>query len=186
MDINKIKTFYSNKKTKWAEQSSCYSSEKKWGEYYGYVLAESYTLAEVEKFEKDKNISLPEDLKIYLTQVSREVFASSYPHTVCLNFGDGDYSHIPLNMNSLDSYYNIDCCVHDIDCVEDKKCCIESCDKLHAYMCDGMIRIGNDGCAFNEYIIVNGIQKGTVWGMDGGDSAHRHYINFTDYIDKAM
>jgi hypothetical protein len=47
------------------------------------------------------------------------------------------------------------------------------------YMPICMICISNDGFAFD----VNGIQKGTIWGMDGCCTAHRHYTNFTNYID---
>jgi hypothetical protein len=183
MDIDKIKTFYTNKKIKWADSLDYYTPQNKWGERYGYELAKPFTLEEVDEFEKKNCINLPKDFKIYLIQVSKEIFVSMYPTKINLNI-DG-YSHIPSNEYYFgEEYEKIECCIHGMDICDSAICCSENCNVLHYDSYGGMIEIGNNGCTYSTTIIINGIQIGTVWDMDGnGPTGRKIYSNFTEYIN---
>jgi len=78
-EIDLIRKFYSNKKTKFANNQSYYHNKQLWGEIYGFELKDPYTENDVNAFEKMNGILLDNNLKMYLTKISREIFVSDYP-----------------------------------------------------------------------------------------------------------
>lgn len=89
-EIKVIKEYYTRKKKEFANRKSYYSDERVWGQInrcssigndtYGFDLCEPYTLDEIERFELHYKIQLDPILKIYLTQISKEIFVYAYPH----------------------------------------------------------------------------------------------------------
>lgn len=78
-EITAIKDYYTNKKRAFANRTTYYSDKSVWGDTYGFDLSEPYTIDEIEKFESYHKIQLDPSLKIYLTQISKEIFVYAYP-----------------------------------------------------------------------------------------------------------
>lgn len=143
---NTIKEFYSNKPVHYNT-----GEERK-----QFPLPQPYTEQQIFDFETKHNIKLPEELRSYLTCVSREFRTSSYPHTVKLEY----YSEkcmIPLNETIFD-------------------------DKGDEYdFTSGMIQIGDGGCSFSDWIVVNGNHYSSVWHCNG-DCMYKDKKSLLEYL----
>ena len=116
-----------------------------------------------EEYEKHIDERLPEDLREYLLCVSREfVYNSSYPQ-ICHLTKDIGTCKIPDDEDFI--YFDDDSDEDEID--------------------GGMIRIAEDGCAFNKYIVVKGSRKGTIWRTDGDSLMLLKNDYFSDLIKEA-
>lgn len=159
---NTVRSYLKTKKEEFASKLSYCTPPKPWGEEYGYTLADPYTLEEIEAYEKHIDERLPEDLRKYLLYVSREfVYDSSYPQ-ICHLTKDNGICKIPEDKDFIYIDYDND---------EDET--------------DGMLRIAEDGCAFNKYIVVKGSHKGTIWWTNGDSLMLLKNDYFSDLIKEA-
>lgn len=188
-EIDKLKSFYNNKKKVFANSINYtkYSwtkgpdgktvterSGEPYGERYGYTLKEPYSLEKVEEFEKFHNIILDSDLKDYLTKISREIYVYSYPEVFCLTLTDIGTCQIPEDTTFIES------------CIENhNENCSKDCDEDDCWlsMTDGMIDIGEGGCSFSHAIVLKGNHQGTTWYCDG-DYVNKNGNSFREYIFK--
>jgi len=100
-NLNMIKKYYKEKKKTWALKKTYYAEGGLWGDEYGYELAKPYTIEEVEEAEKEFGEKYPTSLVIYLTQVSREIFADSYPVIFGLPTDDDDIDPLITEKDSM-------------------------------------------------------------------------------------
>lgn len=171
INCEEVKAYYSHLKRKWSQKDSYYKPSRKLGEEYGYELKEPYTLEEVEEYERTMGYTLPAPLKEYLTLVSCELFVSYYPYVFNL---EKDKANI--------------LCDNIFFLKEGEKISIDfegACENNDCWCDDGMECIGEDGCSFDDFIVVNGPQKGSVWNSDG-DNLYKKYENFIEYIKSGM
>ena len=129
-----------------------------------------YSLQEVEDFEKRNNIELPEELKIYLTQVSKSIYKNHLEFKI-IELKDNENFNKPCILE--DTYTS---CPDESDEEEYEKNPILN---LH-----GMMEIRTIGCGYTDQIILNGKFKGTIWteyfAADG--EITKTFDSFFDYI----
>jgi len=199
IELNKLKTFYKNKKEKFAKQinytkysylvdenGKIFNKKREgnpYGEYYGYELREPYSLNEVEKFEEIQGIKLDIYFKEYLTKISREMFTYAYPEVICLPNRKIKDCTIPEGEKFCEQvleHHVIDCnnnnCDND-DCDNDD-CDNDDCWIIHT---DSMLYIAEGGCSFSHQMIVKGNNLGTIWHCDG-DYINKIADSFKEYI----
>lgn len=88
---DKPRSFYENEKKVFAKQLSYYGNrDKEWGERYGYDLAEPYSELIIQTYEEKYNIQIPEELRKYLVEISRETMGS-YPYIITLDDPEREY-----------------------------------------------------------------------------------------------
>jgi len=188
-----IRDYYRQKKEVWAKGKSYYQGHPEWGtekifgsdEPAGYELKAPYTVEEVECYEETLGVKLPADLKTYLTEVSRELFVASYPMIFSLHASGPLKNEFKLPEEK--SYWCYDnCLIHGAypqlpePHHEDND--YGSCDCEENWT-GGMERVGEGGCTDTDLLVIKGTQVGTVWCVgSGGDSLHRSYDSFWDYI----
>ena len=95
-----------------------------------------YSLNEIKRFEHRNNIQLPNELIIYLTQVSKSLYKSHLEFSII--------------------------CLHD-DTVLQKTCTIDEDDDMFSINLDGMMTIREVGCGYTDKIVLNGKWKGEIW-----------------------
>jgi hypothetical protein len=110
--------YYVNKKEKFANEKADNTGKidihhiEKWGDFYGYKLFEVYSEEEVVEFEKYYDVILPETLRKYLINVSRELFIDSTPYVMDLDLDmeffyldkNGSDKNMPIELHN--PYYN--------------------------------------------------------------------------------
>jgi hypothetical protein len=177
---NEVRDFYRKKKMDWAKKTSYYTDKNgghpEWGtlsgddEPAGYDLKPPYTLEEVDALEQSQGITLPVDLKTYLTTVSRELFVTSYPMVFSLRATiEGEF-----NVPAEKRYWDFgNCLLHpndDCTCVKDMTT-------------GGTLEIGDGGCTDTDLIVLKGATHyyGSVWRV-GGDSVYHSYPTFWEYV----
>jgi hypothetical protein len=187
-----IRDYYRQKKEVWAKGKSYYQGHPEWGtqrlfgseEPAGYELKAPYTVEEVECYEETLDVKLPTDLKTYLTDVSRELFVAYYPMVFSLHASGPLPNEFKLPEEKSYWWYD-DCLVHgaypQLPEPHNEDNDYGSCD------CEdwtgGMVRVGEGGCTDTDLLVIKGTQVGTVWCVgSGGDSLHRRYDSFWDYI----
>lgn len=161
-----IKQHYQSKKEAWALKSAYFSKGELWGDRYGFTLADPFTRQELDAFQEATGIEMPSDLYEYLVYVSREIFVCLYPVVFSLYTEDiGSFKVKPEeDWVDADDFWDED--------AED-------------YVDDGTFRVGDDGCAFRDVIVMRGDQKGSVWAaMDG--SYMRRTTTFWDYVNAPL
>jgi hypothetical protein len=122
------------------------------GATYGYILKDPFTELEVSKFEATINAKLPEELRYYLINISREILIYSYPVTFELERPSSKWISKVLPMSNYQSRYEHN---SDYKCSDPKKCKEES--HLIYYDDYGLFYIGDGGCEFGAYISMNGV-----------------------------
>lgn len=148
MDI--LRDHYSRKKEQWAKTGTCYTGLAEWGQLYGYTLLPPFAESEVAQFESEHGFCLPPFFRDYLTCVSREtlVWHHAFP--------------IVLHLRGACCIPDGETYVHD-DGPDDEDCTLT----------DGMMRIGDEGCESETYLVVKGNRVGSLWSLgSGGDSLH--------------
>lgn len=165
-----ILSFYKEKKETWFNNRKKNSSE----------LSPPFSLDEVEVFERKMGIQLPKDFKTYITKISSEIFVSSYPRQISLwleNDGVRKPCLIPKDTELIDEGY---VCGHADDKWKD---CTDECPTIW----DGMMAVGDGGCAFADYIVVdkNSSHYGEVW-WSTGDKVSKQKDTFMEYITYDM
>ena len=147
MDLEVLRETTAAKKAEFAREYRCmHTKTTRNGERFGWDLKPPYTLAEIEAFEAgvDPGFKLPDEFRTYLTQVSREVFATSYPEEVALDLDEGCCWYDARN------YYRL-FPRRDRDWDDDRS------------LYDGMMQIGDDGCEWTTWIVARGNRAGSVW-----------------------
>ena len=143
-----------------------------------------YSLDEVNSFEYKNNIQLPEELKIYLTKVSRSVYKNHLEFRIIeLNDNENFKKQCPLEGN-----YRLLCAQPFCLCPQcesdDEDKCDEFYDNDPLLNFHGMMTIREVGCGYTDQIVLNGKFKGTIWhekfAGDGG--IMKTYDSFFDYI----
>lgn len=76
IDTTVVRNHYAEKKGEFAKKTYLTG---KYGDKYGYKLADPYTEKEISEYEEFNKLKLPADLREYLTKVSRELFMSGDP-----------------------------------------------------------------------------------------------------------
>jgi hypothetical protein len=184
-----IHKFYSDKKSKWSNTTSCYGNRTNlWGNEsshsypdgrYGFELLPPYTDNEIDVYEDKMMLKLPSDLRLYLTHVSRELHTDSYPIVFKL---DTDYNIGLFQLPPETDMWNFGekCFIHT-----DPDTCPDDCD---FDPCEGMITIENGGCTDQRYIVIKGNEIGSIWRNGcGGDSLFRDRgTTFYDFITKPI
>lgn len=166
-EIKSIKDYYSNKKKEFANRKTYYSDESIWGDTYGFDLSDPYTLDEIEKYETYYKIKLDQNFKIYLTQISKELFVYAYPLIFDISVPSEPYEPYDPSKSSEVSNKTDN---NDDDSEEDE------------YLCR---TIGIGGCAFTHRIYLNGAKSGTIWYDDSDSMMHIH-DNFKEYITEEL
>lgn len=174
---SEIKNFYTSKKERWALTKSYYSPNDIWAECssddghpnrkYGYKLLDPYTEEEVILFEKKMGIELPSDLRYYLINVSRELFAGGYPLVFPLQGGTqiGTFQ-LPIGTE----LWNYGGCIIHGKWDGKMESCTEECSEDRNEPCGGTMSISDQ-----SVIVVKGNEKGSVWDEDaGGDTLYRN------------
>lgn len=148
MDI--LKEYYIRKKERWAKTGTGRTDVAEWGQVHGYTLRPPFPESEVAQFESEHDFRLPPFFRDYLTQVSRETLVWEHALPVVL------YLQNACRISDSEFY------VHD-DGPDDEDCTLTN----------GMMRIGDEGCEDETFIVVKGNRVGSLWGLgSGGDSVH--------------
>lgn len=176
---DEVRAFYSKRKEDWAKTKSYYSGNPEWGIQYGYQLAPPYSVQEVEQSEALMGCTFPDDLRDYLTTVSRELFAGGYPMIFHLPQGDIGSFQVPLDTTLWDY---VTCLTHRRfkDCPEDCPDVVE---------CGGYVTVGDGGCTDQDYLIIKGNHLGTIWSDGGGGDSiikNHYFSSFWDLITSRM
>lgn len=186
---DEIREKVKERKEKWANEGKYYSFTffkdgtkekskfKKNGENYGFKLKPTYTREEILGMCEKNKITLPESLEYYLTNISREIFCNSYPHTFTGYVYTNQPSNIPLSIThfSEDDMYDSDFeeTYKDIKDVKNGEYVIP------------FAQIGEGGCAFSDQIILKGNQFGTIWHSNS-DSFLKTYDSFQEYLEHCV
>jgi hypothetical protein len=203
-----IREFYSDKKTKWSNTTSYYGARTTlWGNekshghpsgYYGFELLPAYSEEEVQVYERKMRIHLPDDLRSYLTLVSRELHTASYPMVFKLlenpeKWEDNDprlqksfgSCHLPSSMNIWDHQRCLNHLSGSGVCPDE--CFDEDHDNEEDDPCGGMKTISNGGCTDEDYIVLRGNDVGCIWtNGGGGDSLFREKKTFHEFVTKSI
>lgn len=170
-----IKEFYTNKKHTFANtlEPECYSSRKLNGESFGYTLALPYLEQEIIDFEIKHGIKLDPNLRLYLLNVSRELFVASYPSIFDLEIES------PCTIPEHETMWNEgDCHIHgEYGNANNTDNCTDDCSNMF----DGMVNIGTYGCTFDDFIVVKGNNIGSIWNSDG-DTLYKQNTTFRQYV----
>lgn len=179
-DWKEIRGYYQKYKQQWAKRNSYDKKQPEWGMITvvdgdgpaGYKLKPPYSVEEVKEYEAQLGVELPSDFKTYLTEVSRELFVAYYPMIFHLDADEPLDSEFRV---PSDRQYWVfgDCLDHGRNS--------EECDCEE--WAGGTVQVGEGGCMDEDWLVIKGTQVGSVWRVgSGGDSLHRHYESFWDYI----
>lgn len=173
---NEILSFYKEKKETYIKNTP--PNPK--GDRYGFTLDDPLSLDDVEVFERRMGIQLPKDFKTYITKVSSEIFVSSYPLVISLWLEDEELPKPCLIPKDTEMIYEGNVCGHADDNWKD---CTDDCPTIW----DGMMSIGDGGCSFSDYIVVdkNSSHYGEVW-WSTGDYVSKQKDSFMEYITYNM
>ena len=146
------------------------------GEIYGYTLKDPYTIEEIEKYEKDIDERLPEDLREYLLYVSRELKTYAYPYEFKL------YTDIGKCILPLDETYFSNDEIYELTNIAENNTWQDRESTNYSDDTAGMLKIGEGGCSFSYWIVIKGNHKGTIWYCDG-DSISLQWHNNSFFSD---
>jgi hypothetical protein len=191
---DEIRDYYQVKKLNWAKGKSYYQGNPEWGtqkmfgsnEPSGFYLKPAYTDEEIKKYEETLKINLPEDLRLYLTLVSRELQVTSYPIVFSLSTTlpwEGPGFMVPEGK----TIWDFDSCLEhgkypQFPAPHTKENNYGSCE-CDADPTDGRVTVGEGGCTDTDTLVIKGLHLGSVWRVGcGGDTLFKSYDNFWDYI----
>jgi hypothetical protein len=134
---------------------------------YGFDLKPPYSKEEIESHYDPAHIQVPDDLIWYLTNISREILAGSYPTVFSLDclsalkrISREDYERlrIPDNLNYICyGEWGVDTSTANSDNDNDRKWGSRAPGIF-------MARVADDGCAFFDAIYLGGgAHHGTIW-----------------------
>ena len=139
--------YYESEKEDFANSLNYYG--EKHGEAYGWTLAEPYSESEILEFETINNIRIPEELRYYLTVISRET-VNHKAYIIELKIDTITY----INEEGYECNYACNHINHKDDL--NKK----GCEKNY------FMRINERGCAKSDYICVKGNWYGGIGNCD--------------------
>jgi hypothetical protein len=172
------------KKERFAKQVTNSQTVKVWGEKYGHTLAPPLNREEVETFERNNDVQIPEDLKHYLLSHSSELIIDCYPCKFDLkDYYKNENNNIPLTCDQ------IVCNNQGVwTCMEkgrEMPFNVDEVDQIIEDLEGTSFRIAHRGCAFRTYIILKGNQAGSIWSADD-EEYKRLALSFKEYIVKTL
>ncbi len=181
MDIIRIgsilKEFYQNKKKIWAKTTSPYNEQR--GLIHGYELKRPFTQEELSE------LNIPQDLEYYLLNISCEFFVSRYPAEISYESSSKSTfepkGQCALERSSKSTFEPKGNIVRydDIPCPDhgDTDNCPNDCESWGT----GTARIGDNGSAFHDNIVIKGNRIGTVWSCDS-ECMHLSHESLIHYL----